>query len=175
MYAGHMGFALGAHGLKRSIPLWILVIASQLPDWADAAFCLAGVRPETPGILSHSFPAVAILALAAAMGYAVISRDPAGILIIAAVVISHAVGDYFTGIKPTWSGGPMIGLQLYKRPVVDFIIEAIVVTGGWMIYRRSLPASSRSSRPVFALLTALLVIQIGADILLSVVEGIRKC
>jgi hypothetical protein len=69
----------------------------------------------------------------------------------------------------------MIGLQLYKRPVIDFILEAIVITAGWLVYRRSLPASSRSSRPVFALLTALLAIQIGADILLSVVEGIRKC
>ena len=165
MYAGHMGFALGAHGLRRSVPLWILVIASQLPDWTDAAFCLAGVRPETPGILSHSFPAIAILALAAAVGYGAISRDPVGILLVAAVVISHAAGDYFTGIKPTWSGGPMI----------DFILEAIVITAGWLVYRRSLPASSRSSRPVFALLTALLAIQIGADILLSVVEGIRKC
>jgi hypothetical protein len=175
MYAGHMGFALGAHGLKRSIPLWILVIASQLPDWTDAAFCLSGIRPETPGILSHSFPAIAVLALAAAMGYAAISRDPAGTLVVAAVVVSHAVGDYFTGTKPTWSGGPMIGLELYKRPLIDFILEAIVITAGWLVYRRSLPVSSRSSRPVFALLAALLTIQIGADILLSVVEGIKKC
>lgn len=175
MYAGHIGFALGAHGLKRSIPLWILVIASQLPDWTDAAFCLAGVRTQTPGILSHSFPAIAILAVAAAVGYAAISRDPVGILLVAAVVISHAVGDYFTGIKPTWSGGPMIGLQLYKRPLIDFVLEATVISAGWLLYRRSLPPTSRSSRPVFALLAALLALQIGADILMSVVQGIKKC
>lgn len=175
MYAGHMGFALGAHGLRRSIPLWVLVIASQLPDWTDAGFCLAGMRPEPTGILSHSFPAVGILALIAAAAYASIDRSPDAILLVAAVVLSHAVGDFFTGLKPTWTGGPMIGLELYKRPVLDFIVETIVIAGGWALYRRSLPPRSRSSGPAFTLLGALIVIQIGADILLSFAKGFRKC
>ena len=170
-----MGFALGAHGIRRSIPLWLLVLASQLPDWADAGFCIAGVRPSTPGILSHSIPAVAALALDAAVVYAIVLRDPAGMLLVAAVVVSHAAGDYFTGTKPTWAGGPMIGLQLYKRPVIDFILEAAVILGGWLVYRRSLPESRRSSEPVFTLLGALIVIQIGADIFLSFAKGLRKC
>ena len=175
MYVGHMGFALGAHGIRRAIPLWFLVIASQLPDWADAAFCFAGIRPSPQGILSHSIPAVALLALGAAVAYSVAHRDPAGMLIVAAVVISHALGDYFTGIKPTWAGGPMIGLQFYRRPVIDFVIEAGVILGGWWIYRRSLPESRRTTEPVFTLLGALIVIQIGADIFLSLAKGIRKC
>ena len=175
MYVGHMGFALGAHGIRRTIPLWLLVIASQLPDWADAGFCLAGIRPSIQGILSHSFPAVAMLALAAAVAYSIAKRDIAGMLIVAAVVISHAIGDYFTGIKPTWVGGPMIGLQLYKRPAIDFVIEAGVILCGWWLYRRSLPQERRSAEPVFTLLGALIVIQIGADIFISFAKGIRKC
>ena len=170
-----MGFALGAHGIRRAIPLWFLVIGSQLPDWADAGFCLAGIRPSTQGILSHSLPAIAILAVAAALAYSVAYRDPAGMIIVAAVVVTHAVGDYFTGVKPTWQGGPMIGLQLYKRPLIDFVIEAAVILGGWWIYRRSLPESRRSAEPVFTLLGALIVIQIGADIFISFAKGIRKC
>jgi hypothetical protein len=170
-----MGFALAARGLRKSIPLWVLVIASQLPDWADAGFCLASMRPSTPGILSHSFPAVALLALGAAVVYALISRDPAGVLLVAAVVVSHALGDYFTGIKPTWSGGPMIGLHLYRKPLIDFFLELFVIAAGWQIYKRSLPLESRSSRPVFNLLATLVFIQIVADIFLSVAQGIRKC
>lgn len=170
-----MGFALGAHGTRRAIPFWLLVIASQLPDWADAGFCLAGIRPAAQGILSHSFPAVALIALVVAVAYSIAWRDPAGILIVAAVVVSHAAGDYFTGIKPTWTGGPMIGLQLYKRPVIDFAIEAAVILGGWWIYRRSLEEPRRSSERVFTLLGALLIIQIGADIFISFAKGIRKC
>jgi hypothetical protein len=175
MYVGHMGFALGAHGIRRVVPLWFLVIASQLPDWTDAGFCLAGVRPSVPGILSHSIPAIAALAVAAAIAYAAAARDMSGMLLVAAVVVSHAIGDYFTGIKPTWIGGPMIGLQLYKKPFVDFVVESIVVLGGWVIYRRSLPPDRRSIEPVFTLLGVLLVVQIGADIFLSLARGLRKC
>ena len=69
----------------------------------------------------------------------------------------------------------MIGLQLYKKPVVDFIVEAAVILGGWLIYRRSLPPDRRSSEPAFTLLGALLVIQVGADIFLSFAKGLRKC
>jgi hypothetical protein len=175
MYVGHMGFALGAHGIRRTVPLSLLVIASQLPDWTDAGFCLAGVRTSVPGMLSHSIPSIAILALIAAVTYAIIERDPAGILLVMAVVASHAAADYVTGIKPTWAGGPMIGLQLYKRPVIDFIVESIVIVAGWLVYRRSLAPDRRSTEPMFTLLGALLVIQIGADIFLSLARGLRKC
>lgn len=175
MYVGHVGIALGAHGLRRSAPLWFLLLASQLPDWADAGFCLAGVRPAVQGILSHSLPAVAILALVAAVAYAVFMRDPRGMLLVAAVVISHAAGDYLTGSKPTWSGGPMIGLMLYKRPFIDFVIEAAVILGGWLLYRRSLEPERRASEPVYTLLAALILIQAGADVILGFTEGLRKC
>jgi hypothetical protein len=96
-------------------------------------------------------------------------------LLVAAVVVSHALGDYLTGIKPTWPGGPMIGLQLYKRPVIDFVIESLVIFAGWFLYRRSLPENRRSTEPMFTLLGSLVVIQIGADIFLSFAKGLRKC
>jgi hypothetical protein len=175
MYAGHMGFALGAHGLKRQIPLWFLVIASQLPDWTDAGFCLAGIRPSIQGILSHSLPAMAAMAIASALIYSIAWRDVTGTVIVVAVVLSHAAGDYLTGIKPTWAGGPMIGLELYRKPVIDFFIEAVVIVGGWSLYRRSLPAEKRSAEPVYTLLGALLAVQVAADIFLSFARGLRKC
>lgn len=175
MYVGHVGIALGAHGLRRSAPLWFLIIASQLPDWTDAAFCLAGVRPSIPGILSHSLPAVGVLALAAAVAYAAMLRDPAGMLLVGAVVLTHAAGDYLTGIKPTWSGGPMIGLLLYRRPVLDFLLEASVILGGWFLYRRSLEPERRAAEPVYTLLAVLVAVQACADIVLSFAGGLRKC
>ena len=175
MYVGHVGVALGAHGLRRTAPLWFLVIASQLPDWTDAAFCLAGVRPQVQGILSHSLPAVALLAIAAAVGYLALTRDRGGMFLVGAVVLTHVAGDYLTGIKPTWSGGPMIGLMLYRRPAVDFLIEAAVIVGGWLLYRKSLPAERRAAEPVYTLLAVLVVIQAGADVVLAFAEGLKKC
>ena len=175
MYAGHVGIAIGAKGLRKSIPLWFLVVASQLPDWADASLCLANIRTPIPGMYSHSLPAIGILALAAAAAYCVIEREVSGIILVIAVVVSHAAGDYLTGLKPTWSGGPVIGLELYRRPVIDFLVESVVILGGWLLYRRSLPLDRRSSRQAFEMIGVLIVIQAGADVFMAFAKGLRKC
>lgn len=175
MYAGHVGIAIGAKGLRKSIPLWFLIVASQLPDWADASVCLANIRTPIPGMYSHSLPAIGILALAAAAAYCVIERDVSGIILVIAVVVSHAAGDYLTGLKPTWSGGPVIGLELYRRPVIDFLVESVVILGGWLLYRRSLPLDRRSSRQAFEMVAVLIVIQAGADVFMAFAKGLRKC
>jgi hypothetical protein len=175
MYAGHVGVALGAHGIRKSIPLWLLILASQMPDWADAGLCLADIRTSVPGMYSHSLPAIATLALIGALIYCVMLRDPAGMALVALVVVSHAGGDYLTGLKPSWEGGPMIGLELYKRPLMDFFLEAFVLLGGWLLYRRTLPAEKRSAEPAYTLLFVLVAIQVGADIFLTMAKGLKKC
>ncbi len=175
MYAGHVGVALGAKGFRSSLPLWVLIVASQLPDWADASLCLAGIRNATPGMLSHSLPAIGILTLGCAFIYFASTRDLTGTAFVAALVVSHALGDYVTGLKPTWSGGPMIGLRLYQHPVIDFLLEAAVIFAGWMIYRKSFPAERRSSRELFSILGLLLALQLLADIVFSMSPGLRKC
>ena len=175
MYAGHVGVAIGAHGLRRSIPLWFLIVASQLPDWADAAACLSGMRPTVPGMFTHSLPAVGLLGIAFAVGWFVVSRDATGTLLVFAVVVTHAAGDYFTGIKPTWPGGPMIGLQLYRQPMIDFALEATVILIGWLFYRKSFSPEKRSSRDVMLMLIVLILIQLAADIVFLTTPGLKKC
>ena len=175
MYAGHVGVALGAKGMRPVLPLSALIMASQLPDWADASLCLAGVTSSTPGMFSHSFPAIGVLTIAGALVYLATTRDMTGAAFVAALVISHALGDYVTGIKPTWSGGPMIGLHLYGHPMMDFIFEAIVIIAGWLIYRTSFPEDKRLSRGVVAVLGVLLALQLAADIVFSMTPSLRKC
>lgn len=175
MFVGHVGAAIGAFGVRQTVPLWLLIIASQLPDWTDATLCLAGAQPAVPGMLSHSIPAVLVLAIVAATAGYAISRDIGASSLTALVVISHYAGDYFTGIKPTWPGGPMIGLQLYREPALDFILESAVITLGWILYRRSFPAERRSSREVIAVLVILVMIQLAADIVFSLTPGLKKC
>ncbi len=191
MYAGHIGVALG---LKRSwplIPLWMLVIASELPDWTDAGLCISGVRTPVYGMLSHSLPAVAVLAILAGTVAVVIGpskpngelpvalRTPASLMALAGpvalAVALHMVGDWFTGLKPTWPGGPMIGLQLYRMPVVDFLLEAVVVILGWLAYRATLPQNPRAARVASLLLASLLILQLAADVSFALVPGLKKC
>jgi len=172
---GHIGVAIGAHGIRTIVPLWLLIVASQLPDWADAVVCSTGTQTTVTGMLTHSLPAVAMLALAGAVVALAITRDFAGSALVGAVVVSHVLGDYFTGIKPSWAGGPTIGLGMYARPAIDFLFESVVITGGWFLYRQSLPVDRRSSREALLLLVALLAIQGAADVVFWLQPGIPKC
>lgn len=175
MYGGHVGIALAGKGFRRTIPLWVLVIATQLPDWTDAAVCAAGVSSPPTEMLSHSMPAVGVLAAVMAGLYYAAQRDAASSAIVAVIVVSHMLADFLTGLKPTWPGGPHIGLQLYQRPAIDFAIEAVFIVIGWMIYRRTLPVNRRSSGPSILLLASLLLLQLGASMSFVLFPGIKKC
>ena len=175
MLAGHVGVAIGALGIRRTVPLWLLIIASQLPDWTDAILCSSGVRSAIPGMFSHSVGAVALMAVVAGIVAFAVSRDAAGSLLVAAVVIAHLLGDFLTGLKPTWPGGPLIGLELYKQPAYDFVVEAAIITAGWFLYRRSLEPAVRYSSRTRQLLFMLIAVQALADIALTLSPGMRKC
>ena len=180
MYAGHIGVALAAKRAWPLVPLWMLVIASELPDWADAGLCIAGVRTPVYGMMSHSIPAVFVIAITAAM-LAVVIEQPHPVVVryaflaVGMMVMLHAVADWTTGLKPTCPGGPMIGLELYRWPVVDFILEAVVIVLGWRAYRATLPSGRRASRASFLLLGSLLILQLAADVSFALVPGMKKC
>src|SRR6266550_5481380 len=164
MYGGHIGIALAAKGYRQTVPLWLLIFASQLPDWTDAAVCASGVSSPPVEMLSHSIPAVAVLAVALGLLYYAASRDSQASALVALIVVSHMLADYLTGLKPTWPGGPLIGLQLYHQPAIDFIVESLVILAGWTIYRRSFSAERRQSHPVMLMLIFALVLQGAASL-----------
>lgn len=157
MIAGHLGIALGARRFTRTVPIWLLLIAAQLPDWLDAGVCAVAPRYFPGQLLTHSIPAIVIAASALAALYAFRYREWDGALILALMVVSHALADYLTGIKPTWPGGPRIGMGLYHDPVLDAAVEIVVVALGWMLYRQTLPERWRSFR-VAAIPLSLLVL-----------------
>jgi hypothetical protein len=126
-------------------------------------------------MLSHSIPAVAILSIVLGLMYFTGKRDLTSSAIVAAIVASHMVADYATGLKPTWAGGPKIGLQLYRQPAIDFVVEAAVIMTGWLIYRRSLSIEQRRASPVNVLLVSLLLLQLAASVSFSLFPGIKKC
>jgi hypothetical protein len=53
-------------------------------------------------MLSHRSLPVAVLAAALALLYFGFARDFGAAALVAAIVHSHAVADYATGLKPTW-------------------------------------------------------------------------
>lgn len=176
MYGGHLGVALAAWARRRRVPLWLLLVAAQLPDWTDAGLCLTTGLRGPDALYSHGLLQVAAGAILLALVYAMATRDATGAAILAALVLSHYPLDYLTGRKPTWPGGPVIGLGLYRRPAIDFAVEAAVIATGWLGYRRALPRSARRDGTVPALLAVLLALQALAGIAFSLDIGGRvKC
>jgi hypothetical protein len=174
MYIGHVGAALGAKRVRRSIGLVVLLVATYTPDWVDAGLCLAGLNNPV-GMLSHSIPAIALFTILGFAAYATGTRDWRAALVVAAVILSHMFLDWITGYKPTWPGGPMIGLQLYDHPIADFIAEGVVIVIGALLYARTLPPRKRPWIDVSVMLGALLLLQLTLDIARMAFKTLPKC
>ncbi|MDQ2890126.1 MAG: hypothetical protein M3R65_06165 [Gemmatimonadota bacterium] len=176
MYAGHIGVGLGAYSFRKTIPLWLLLVAAQIPDWLDAGYCITDADRGPYGLYTHGFAAIAIEMLVfGVLAYATTS-DLKAALIVALVVASHWGLDYFTGFKPTWSGGPVVGLDLYAHPIIDVVVESATILAGWLLYRRALPTSTRNHGWTYAMLFTLCACQVlaGAAFALSL-GGHTKC
>ena len=174
MYIGHVGAALAAKRVRTSVGLLVLMVATYVPDWVDGGLCLAGVN-NSEGMLSHSIPAVFLFAATGFALYAVQSRDFGAAAIVAGLIVSHMLLDWITGSKPTWAGGPMIGLGLYGHPVLDFVVEGVVIIAGGALYARTLPPRRRPWIDVAIMLGALLVLQLGIDVAHGLMKTLPKC
>ena len=174
MYIGHVGAALAGKRARRSVGLVVLLIATYVPDWVDTGLCLAG--SFTPAeMLSHSIPAVLVFGLVAFILYGWRSGDWTGAGVLAAVILSHMFFDWITGDKPTWPGGPMIGLQLYEHPVADFIVEGTVIAIGGVLYAGTLPPRRRPWIDISMMLGALLAMQLVIDVGRVLLKSLPKC
>lgn len=175
MYAGHVAVGISAKRWAPIIPLWLLIVASQLPDWIDVGVCAGRSSTPNPAMLSHSLPAIAVLAAGGAAAGRLVYGSWYLARLLAALVISHILGDYVTGLKPTWPGGPLLGMLLYSRPALDFMFESAVIFCGWWIYRTTFPQNVRNSLAVRAMLVGLITLQGIADLALIVVPRLSKC
>ena len=174
MYIGHVGVALAARRARRNVGLLVLLIATYTPDWVDTGLCLAG-RYNPDSVLSHSIPAVLLFALVGFLAYGAATRDWTGSLVIACVIASHFVLDLITGYKPTWPGGPMIGLRLYDRPLLDFLAEGVVIFIGALLYARTLPRRERPWADLALMAGSLLALQLSIDVAHLMMKTLPKC
>ena len=162
MYVAHLAPALAARRHWPEAGLVLLLLASQMPDWMDAAL-LSFLPWDRTGVWSHGLPALAGVALFAGTVAVLRPALRRTTLVTAGVWLTHPLFDLVTGIKPTWPGGPWIGLDLYSHPVGDFFLEAALIGMGWWAYRGSLPESRRRHPLLRLLLIGLLACQAGLD------------
>lgn len=136
MITGHLGVAAAARSRWPMLPLLWLVPVTFAPDLLDVGYALAGICSPY-GLYSHTVPAAAITgAVLGGIAFLATGSRTMG-LVSAGVVLAHLPLDLVTGYKVYWPGGPLLGLHLYERPLLDFLVEVPVVLAGWWLLRRT--------------------------------------
>ena len=162
MFIGHTAIALAAKRARPSVPLGVLIAATYGPDVIEVTLLALWRWARFQAAFgSHSIPSVALGAAVVASAYWMWRRDVAGSALLAATYVSHWGADLFTGTaKPTWGGGPTLGLSLYDHPVLDFVVESALLLAAWLLFW---PARDRRRRPRAAHLAgpvALMLVQL---------------
>jgi hypothetical protein len=159
VYAGHAAIATLVKGVRPRISLALLVPIAFAPDWLEWSAGLLGFHDK---MLSHSLLSVAIGATVVAAIYALVTRELGDAIWVWTAYASHWPADFITGIKPTWPGGPSVGLLLYDHAVWDVILESTLIIVGWLIYKRTLNPSVRSRAVVWVAPLGLIALQIAS-------------
>lgn len=175
MFAGHFGLAAGVKAQEPTVPLWALMLSTQLLDVLFVPLLLAGIETIEPipgapaygGAVIHAnytHSLVGALVIAAVAGLVALRPwGRRGALIIGAVVFSHWLLDLLVHradlpILPGNAGNlPLLGFGLWATPAISAALEAILIlVGGWLYYRAatSLPASASGPGRQRALMAA---------------------
>ena len=133
MLIGHAGIAQLAKWFRRDLSLHWLLTAAFLPDLVRLPLGLVA-EPYWREMLSHSLPAVALLATAISISW--VAR--AGTLPAAAVLflacLAHWPADAWTGCKPLYPGR-WVGRFGYRYPIADLAFEGSLFLAGWLLLR----------------------------------------
>jgi membrane-bound metal-dependent hydrolase YbcI (DUF457 family) len=160
VFAGHAALALFAKANRPRVALALLVPVAFAPDLIEVAADALGHHNRE---ISHSLVSVGLGATVVAVVYWLVKRVAADAVVVWLTYVSHWPADYITGLKPTWPGGPMVGLVLYTRPIADACLESALVVLCWFAYRQSLPATTRRRAMLLLVPLGLIAMQLAFD------------
>jgi hypothetical protein len=188
MFAGHFGLAAAVKSRAPDVPLWALMLGTQLLDVAFVPLLLSGKEtiefaPGEPtgyghGVIhadyTHSLAGALLIALLAGLLAQCAWRKRSG-LIVGVIVFSHWLLDLCVHradmplLPGHLDGLPLLGFGLWRLPAVSIAVEGILVIAGAVLYSRSLTAipgaNRRMVRVAAAIMSALLVMSLVTDIL----------
>ena len=167
MYVGHAAIALALSHRESRLPVALLALAAFGPDWLEVVLMLP-VKQQGSAVYTHSIPAV-LLGAAAAGGLCAAMRQPGARLVFLAWLL-HWPADLLTGRKPLLFRDPLVGLDLYSLPLIDFGLESLLVLIGCAAYARAYPPRAELRRVVVILGAALIALQAAVDVALSVMR-----
>ena len=158
MITGHFGIAGMARSLSRAKTssglLVAFALASIAPDVVDIAYFVLGICSPY-GLYSHTLHAVVLqAAIIAGAGY-LATGSPGTAFGLGLVVLLHLPADLITGHKLLAPGGEMVGLYVYERPFLDYLVEVPIAMLGWWAMRR------RATAPRWAMSIWMLALVVG--------------
>jgi hypothetical protein len=185
MFAGHFGVAAAVKSKTPELPLWSLIVSSQLLDIAYIPFSLAGIERMEPvgdggygnmmiyAFYTHSLVGALLLALLAA-GLAGKFWGRKSAIITGAVVFSHWVLDLIVHrpdmpILPGNLGNlPLLGFGLWESVPASMFVEFLLIAAGGFYYFRyvlqnSSPKAKGKKIAVGFAMTAFLLLSFGTN------------
>ncbi len=186
MFAGHFGLAAAVKAKSPEVPLWALMLSTQLLDVIFVPLYVSGVETIVPlangygGSVIHadySHSLLGALLIALLFGWLAGSFwGKRGGLVIASVVFSHWLLDLLVhrADLPILPGNlghlPLLGFGLWRFPAVSIGMELILIVTGFIMYFRSIVSGTeRKNRAVSiaagGIMGILLILSLITDIL----------
>jgi hypothetical protein len=157
MLVGHFGLACLGKSLRKDVPVIWLAVAAYLPDIVRLPLSVF-MGHSARDMLSHSLPAVGLLALTIGVAWKLRSGPLMGAVILGLLCLSHWPSDTLTGCKPTLGNGPWKGMFLYRHPLADLPIELGLLALGLVSAKRR--AHAWTCRTTWRLLLAGIALQL---------------
>ncbi|WP_428911623.1 permease [Niallia sp. Krafla_26] len=170
MFAGHFGVATAVKSKVPELPLWALLVSTQLIDLAFIPFNLAGLEWMEPigeggygkmmifAFYTHSFLGAFILSLLAGFLSGCFWGRRSGI-IIGSVAFSHWILDLLVHrpdlpILPGNAGNlPLLGFGIWEFVYVSILIEFLLLAVGSFMYIKYLLNTSESNHRTKSIVT----------------------
>lgn len=178
MLAGHFGVSFAVKAVRKDIPLWVLIVAAQLLDFAWLVFIsldieIVKINRALPSVAleflripySHSLLAAIIWT---AIGYALYRACKGRKLLLPALLVAMAVlSHWFLDIVvhrhdlPVWPD-TYVGFGVWDYPLIAFLLEgAILFAGIWWYLRCTVPHSDTGKYGAMIFGATMMLVQAG--------------
>ncbi|WP_127490551.1 permease [Paenibacillus glycanilyticus] len=174
MFAGHFGLAAGVRSKVPEIPLWALMLGTQLLDVVFVPLYLTGIEPIDAqlgsgygkGIIhadySHSLLGAIIIASLAGLFARKAWGGKAG-FVMSSVVFSHWLLDLAVHradlplLPGNWGDFSLLGLGAWRSEGLSIGMELLILVIGFLMYLRSSLRKTGGTRRKLALSSSIVL------------------
>ncbi|NQX71627.1 permease [Paenibacillus alba] len=174
MFAGHFGLAAGIRAKAPEVPLWALMLGTQLLDVVFLPLYLTNVETiDNPfgtgygkGVIhadyTHSLLGALIISLLAGLIARWLWGKQAG-WILGGVVFSHWMLDLVVHrtdmplLPDNWGSFPLLGLGVWRFDSLSIAIELLILIIGFWMYARSAIQRGNGTRKKAAIVSSIVL------------------